>query len=74
MMGPCHECDGFGSIDMHKSSRAEKPTDAEKALLSPQIDRRSRSYKDSIMKIMELHPDKSRDECIEIFDLEYSKL
>ena len=66
MMMDCRECRGTGVIGNADS----KPAAPDLKLL----DKRSKSYKQAIRKISDLHPDLSREECEKIFDEEYEKI
>ncbi len=63
MMKDCPLCDGLGKI-------YDKPVVKAQTVV---IDRRSKSYKESIAKIM-ASEDISREKAVEIFDEEYAKI
>jgi len=65
MMKDCPLCDGLGKI-------YDKPVDSVKPT-QVVIDRRRKSYKESIAKIM-ASEDISRDDAVKIFDEEYAKI
>ncbi len=64
MMMDCPRCEGVGKI--FDDAGDKKPVKVE-------IDRRSKSYKESIAKIM-ASEDVDRDRAVEIFDEEFAKL
>lgn len=61
IMKDCPNCDGYGTLDI------TKPVTVVVA------DKRSKSYRDAITKIMDLHK-VDRDEAVKIFDEEFDKL
>jgi len=68
MMMDCRECRGTGV--MSTTPPVTGGTDS----VSKGLDKRSKSYKQAIRKIADLHPDMSREECEKIFDEEYEKI
>lgn len=66
MMMDCVACDGTGEV-----SDIVKPEVAPVTVAV--IDRRGKTYKEAVMKIMDLHRC-SKDEAVQIFDEEFSKL
>jgi hypothetical protein len=62
MMDDCNACEGTGKI-------SDKPL----APKEPIVDKRSKSYKEAVTKIMDLHAC-DKDEAVRIFDDEFSKL
>ena len=65
MLTECKSCKGTG-VEREVSS------DAPVSVKAP--DKRSKSYKEAVKKIAELHPDLSYEECAKIFDEEYSRI
>ena len=63
MMKDCPLCDGLGKIYDKPVVKAEQVA----------IDRRSKSYKESIAKIM-ASEDVCREDAVKIFDEEYAKI
>ena len=64
MMMDCPRCDGLGKI--FENNADKKPVKVE-------IDKRSKSYKESIAKIM-ASENVDREKAVEIFDEEFAKL
>lgn len=64
IMKDCPNCDGYGTI-----TEGVAPSKAK----AVSVDRRSRSYRDAITKIMDLHK-VDREEAVKIFDEEFNAL
>lgn len=65
MMDECNPCEGTGKI-----------SDVPAVIITPDvatIDRRGKTYKEAVVKIMDLHSCE-KDEAVRIFDDEFSKL
>ena len=63
MMKECHHCEGFGTLDTEPKVKE-----------IVQVDRRSKSYKEAIDKIMKLHPKYTREDAVKVFDSEFDKI
>jgi RecJ-like exonuclease len=66
MMQDCVACDGSGKID-------DSPVPDDTYVSRETIDRRSKTYKEAINGIMDLHSC-DKEEAVRIFDDEFSKL
>ena len=68
MLIDCLPCDGHGYIDLPES----KDTPQKTAKIG--IDRRSKSYRESVKKIKDMHPGMTEMEAQNMFDSEYEKI
>lgn len=67
MLVQCGLCSGNGYIDTPNVVSKE-------VYKADVVSRYSKSYKDAIKALQELHPDLSRQECVKIFDDAYRKV
>lgn len=65
MLKECHHCDGYGTLDESKTKKVVEVV---------KVDKRSKSYKEAIDKIMRLHPDYTREQAVAVFDSEFDKI
>ena len=63
MLKECHHCEGFGTLDEPK---AVTPVVT--------VDRKSKSYKEAIEKIMKLNPKYTREDAVKVFDAKFDKI